>query len=159
MVDFLISRATQEKLTEELKQLKVVRRPLIAKALEEARAHGDLKENAEYDAAKQEQGLLEARIRELGDKLSRVRLIDDENITGEHVSIGCSVTVKDLKTKRDEIYRLVGEGETDFALGKISIRTPIAMGMIGKKVGDKVEITIPAGLLKYEILKIAVGTD
>jgi len=159
MVDFLISRATQEKLTEELRQLKVVRRPLIAKALEEARAHGDLKENAEYDAAKQEQGLLEARIRELGDKLARARLIDDENITGEHVSIGCTVTVKDLKTKQEEIYRIVGEGETDFALGKISLRTPIAMGMIGKKVGEKVEITIPAGVLKYEILKITVGTD
>ena len=159
MTDFLVSRATKEKLEEELKQLKIVKRPMIAKALEEARAHGDLKENAEYDAAKQEQGLLELRIREIGDKLSRARLLDDENITGEHVSIGCIVTVKDLKTKKEEIYRIVGEEEANFAENKISLRTPIAMGMIGKKIGDKVDITVPAGLLQYQILKIQVAVD
>jgi transcription elongation factor GreA len=159
MVDFLVSKATRDKLQEELKNLKVVRRPQVAKALEEARAHGDLKENAEYDAAKQEQALLEARIREIEDKLSRARLLEDENITGEHVSIGCVVTVKDLKTKEDEIYRLVGEEEADFAKNKISIRTPIARGMIGKKVGEKVDIQVPAGILKYEILKIEVALD
>ena len=159
MTDFLVSRATKEKLEEELKQLKVVKRPYIAKALEEARAHGDLKENAEYDAAKQEQGLLEARIREVEDKLSRARLLEDENITGEHVSIGCVVTVKDLKTKQEENYRIVGEEEANFAQNKISLRTPIAMGMIGKKVGDKVDIQVPAGLLQYQILKIQVAVD
>ena len=158
MSDFLVSRATRDKLQEELDKLKIVRRPLIAKALEEARAHGDLKENAEYDAAKQEQGLLEARIRELGDKLSRARILEDENITGEHVSIGCIVTVKDLKTKQEEIYRIVGEEEANFAENKISLRTPIAMGMIGKKVGEKVNIQVPAGLLQYQILKIEVAT-
>ncbi len=158
MADFLVSRATRDKLQEELDKLKIVRRPLIAKALEEARAHGDLKENAEYDAAKQEQGLLEARIRELGDKLSRARILEDENITGEHVSIGCIVTVKDLKTKQEEIYRIVGEEEANFAENKISLRTPIAMGMIGKKVGEKVNIQVPAGLLQYQILKIEVAT-
>ena len=114
MTDFLVSKATKQKLQEELVRLKTVRRPHIAKALEEARAHGDLSENAEYDAAKQEQGLLEARIRELEDKLSRVRLLEDENITGEHVSIGCVVVVRDLKTAGEEIYRLVGEEEADF---------------------------------------------
>ncbi len=159
MSDFLVSRATKEKLEEELKQLKIVKRPLIAKALEEARAHGDLKENAEYDAAKQEQGLLESRIREIGDKLARVRILEDENITGEHVSIGCMVTVKDLKTKQEEKYRIVGEEEADFAQNKISLRTPIAKGMIGKKVGEKVDITVPAGLLQYQILKIEVAAD
>jgi transcription elongation factor GreA len=159
MTDFLVSRATRDKLEEELKQLKIVRRPLIAKALEEARAHGDLKENAEYDAAKQEQGLLEARIREVEDKLSRVRILEDENITGEHVSIGCVVTVKDLKTREDEIYRIVGEEEANFAENKISLRTPIAKGMIGKKIGDKVDIQVPAGLLQYQILKIEVAKD
>ena len=157
MADFLVSRATRDKLQEELKQLKIVKRPLVAKALEEARAHGDLKENAEYDAAKQEQGLLEARIRELEDKLARARILEDENITGEHVSIGCIVTVKDLKTKQEEIYRLVGEEEANFAQNKISIRTPIARGLIGKKVGEKVDIQVPAGLLRYEILKIEVA--
>ena len=156
MSDFLVSRPTRDKLQGELIRLKTVRRPQIAKALEEARAHGDLKENAEYDAAKQEQALLEARIRELEDKLSRVRLLEDENITGEHVSIGCVVTLRDLKAKGQEIYTLVGEEETDFALGKISIRTPIAKGLIGKKVGETVDITVPAGQLKYEILKIEV---
>ena len=159
MSDFLVSRATKEKLEEELKQLKIVKRPLIAKALKEARAHGDLKENAEYDAAKQEQGLLESRIREIGDKLARVRILEDENITGEHVSIGCMVTVKDLKTKQEEKYRIVGEEEADFAQNKISLRTPIAKGMIGKKVGEKVDITVPAGLLQYQILKIEVAAD
>jgi transcription elongation factor GreA len=159
MTDFLVSRATRDKLQDELKQLKIVKRPLVAKALEEARAHGDLKENAEYDAAKQEQGILEARIREIEDKLSRARLLEDENITGEHVSIGCVVTVKDLKTKQEEHYRIVGEEEADFAKNKISLRTPIAMGMIGKKVGDKVDIQVPAGLLKYEVLKIEVAVD
>ena len=159
MADFLVSKATRDRLQEELRTLKTVRRPQVAKALEEARAHGDLKENAEYDAAKQEQALLEARIREVEDKLSRARLLEDENITGEHVSIGCIVTVKDLKTKEDEIYRLVGEEEADFAKNKISIRTPIAKGMIGKKIGEKVDIQVPAGILKYEILKIEVAVD
>jgi transcription elongation factor GreA len=159
MADFLVSRATRDKLQDELRQLKTVRRPQVAKALEEARAHGDLKENAEYDAAKQEQGLLEARIREIEDKLARVRLLEDENITGEHVSIGCVVTVKDLKTKQEEIYRLVGEEEANFAQNKISIRTPIARGLIGKKIGEKVDIQVPAGLLQYEILKIEVAAD
>src|SRR5580698_8565426 len=134
MADFLVSRATRDKLQDELKQLKVVRRPQVARALEEARAHGDLKENAEYDAAKQEQALLEARIREIEDKLARTRLLEDENITGEHVSIGCIVTVKDLKTKENEIYRIVGEEEANFAENKFSLRTPIAQGMMGKKI-------------------------
>jgi transcription elongation factor GreA len=159
MTDFLVSRATRDKLQEELKTLKTVRRPQVADALAEARAHGDLKENAEYDAAKQEQGLLEARIREVEDKLARARLLEDENITGEHVSIGCVVTVKDLKSKEPEIYRIVGEEEANFAQNKISLRTPIAKGLMGKKIGDKVEIQVPAGLLKYEITKIEVAAD
>jgi len=159
MTDFLVSRATRDKLQEELKNLKTVRRPQVADALAEARAHGDLKENAEYDAAKQEQGLLEARIREVEDKLARARLLEDENITGEHVSIGCVVTVKDLKDKSTEIYRIVGEEEADFAQNKISLRTPIAKGLMGKKVGEKVEIQVPAGLLKYEITKIEVAAE
>jgi transcription elongation factor GreA len=158
MTDFLISRDTKQKLQDELAKLKS-RRPHISRALEEARAHGDLSENAEYDAAKQEQALLETRIRELEEKLSRVRLLEDVEITGEHVSIGCAVTVKDLKTSQEEVYRLVGEEETNFAQGKISIRTPIAKGLIGKVVGDTVEITVPAGILKYEVLNIKVGTD
>jgi transcription elongation factor GreA len=159
MPDFLVTRATQDKLQKELDHLKTVRRPQVSKALEEARAHGDLSENAEYDAAKQEQGLLETRIRELQDKLARVRIIEDENITGEHVSIGCRVTVKDLETQREETYQLVGEEEANFAQNKISIRTPIARGLIGKKVGEKAEIQVPAGFLRYEILKIEVATD
>jgi transcription elongation factor GreA len=159
MTDFLISKETKKKLEDEMAHLKAVRRPQVAKALEEARAHGDLSENAEYDAAKQEQGVLEARIWELAEKLSRTRLLEDVNITGEHVSIGCCVTVKDLKTSQQEVYRLVGEEESNFALGKISIRTPIAKGLIGKVVGDTAEIAVPAGVLKYEVLNIKVGTD
>jgi transcription elongation factor GreA len=159
MTDFLVSRATRDKLQEELKSLMTVNRPLVAKALEEARAHGDLKENAEYEAAKQEQSLLEARIRDLQDKLARARILEDENITGEHVSIGCRVIVKDLKTNQEEFYLIVGEEDSNFAQNKISIRTPIAQGMMGKKVGEKVKIPIPVGVLDYEILKIEVATD
>lgn len=158
MADFLVSRNRRDLMMSELTVLKTVRRREVADALEEARAHGDLRENAEYDAAKQEQGLLEARIGELEDKLSRVRLLEDANITGEHVSIGCVVTVKDLKTKQPEIYTLVGEEEADFATGKISIRTPIAKGLIGKKPGEIVEIEVPAGTLRYEIVKIEVAS-
>jgi transcription elongation factor GreA len=158
MVDFLVSRNRRDQMMGELTVLKTVRRKEVADALEEARAHGDLRENAEYDAAKQEQGLLEARIGELEDKLSRVRLLEDANITGEHVSIGCVVTVKDLKTKQSEIYTLVGEEEADFATGKISIRTPIAKGLIGKKPGEMVEIEVPAGILRYEVVKIEVAS-
>ena len=152
-----MTKTGAERLRGELDRLKSVERPKIIAAIAEARAHGDLKENAEYDAAKQEQGLLEARIRELEDKLARARILEDENITGEHVSIGCVVRVKDLKTKQEEIYRLVGEEEANFAQNKISIRTPIARGLIGKKVGEKAEIQVPAGLLQYEILKIEVA--
>lgn len=158
MADFLVSRNRRDLMMSELTVLKTVRRREVADALEEARAHGDLRENAEYDAAKQEQGLLEARIGELEDKLSRVRLLEDANITGEHVSIGCVVTVKDLKTKQPEIYTLVGEEEADFATGKISIRTPIAKGLIGKKPGEIVEIEVPAGTLRYEVVKIEVAS-
>jgi transcription elongation factor GreA len=158
MADFLVSRSKRDQLTGELNQLKSVRRKEVAHALEEARAHGDLRENAEYDAAKQEQALLEARIGELEDKLSRVRLLEDAKITGEHVSIGCIVTVRDGKTLQEMIYTIVGEEEADIQSGKISIRTPIAKGMIGKKPGETVEIAIPAGVLRYEILKIDVAS-
>jgi transcription elongation factor GreA len=156
MADFFVSRNGYEKLQMELNQLKGKKRPEIAKALEEARAHGDLKENAEYDAAKNAQALLEARIHELEDKLTRARIIDDENITGEHVSIGCTVRLKDLNSNQDETYTIVGEEEADFAKGKISIQTPIAKGLIGKRVGEKVEIRVPAGVLNYEIFRIEV---
>jgi len=157
MADFIVSMAKRDQMVQELQIMKSVRRKEVAEALSVARAHGDLRENAEYDAAKQEQALLEARIGEMEDKLSRVRLLEDTHITGEHVSIGCIVTVKDLKTKQQEIYTLVGEEEADIKVGKISIRTPIAKGMMGKKTGDIVEINVPAGVLKYEILKIDVA--
>ena len=158
MADFLVSKNRRDQMVGELTHLKTSRRREVANALEEARAHGDLRENAEYEAAKQEQALLEARIGELEDKLSRVRLLEDTKITGEHVSIGCVVTVKDLKTKQNEVYTLVGEEEADFSTGKISIRTPIAKGLIGKVPGDTVEIVIPAGSLKYEVIKIEVAS-
>jgi transcription elongation factor GreA len=158
MADFLVTRNKRDQMMGELTVLKTVRRKEVANALEEARAHGDLRENAEYDAAKQEQALLETRIGELEDKLSRVRLLEDANITGEHVSIGCVVTVKDLKSKQNEVYTIVGEEEADFATGKISIRTPIAKGLMGKKPGEIAEIAVPAGTLRYEILKITVAS-
>lgn len=158
-MDFYISREGRQKLMEELRKLKAERRPQIAKALEEARAHGDLRENAEYDAAKQEQSLVETRIRELEDKLARAVLLEDAEITGEHVSIGCSVVVEDLETGEKESFALVGEEEADPKNGKISIRTPIAKGLIGKKIGEEAVIEVPAGRLRYKILSIGVGSE
>ena len=157
MTELFVSRAGHDKLKKELDHLKYVKRKEVSKALTEARAHGDLKENAEYDAAKQEQSVVEARIAELTEKLARVRLLEDENVTGEHVSIGCRVTLKDLTTGRQEQFTLVGEEEADIARGHITIRTPIARGLIGKTTGETAEISIPAGVLKYEILKIEVA--
>ncbi len=157
MAELFISRAGRDRLQKEMDHLKYVKRKEVSKALMEARAHGDLRENAEYDAAKQEQSVVEARISDLAEKLSRVRVLEDEDITGEHVSIGCRVFLKDLKTGEEEKYILVGEEESNIAEGRISIRTPIAKGLMGKVVGESVEIQIPAGTLKYEIVKIEVA--
>lgn len=144
-----------EKLRKELKALKGVKRREIADALEKARLLGDLSENAEYDAAKQEQAINEGRIYELETRLSRARIIEDENISKDKVYIGARVRLIDSESNEEIEYMLVTEDEADFNQGKISISSPVGKALLGKKKGEVVNIRIPAGALKYKIIKIS----
>lgn len=142
-----------ETLREELKQLKTVERPQIIAAIEEARAHGDLSENAEYHAAKERQGWIEARVAELQDCLGRAEVIDPATLTGKHISFGATVTLVDEDDKK-VIYQVVGEIEADVREGRISYSSPLGRALIGRSVGDEVEFTSPKGDRYFEILKI-----
>ena len=155
MEEIYLTKEGYQKLTEELEFLKTVRRRELSKAVGEARAHGDISENAEYDAAKEEQGLNEKRIAELEEKLSRGRILDDENIPKDEVLIGATVRLKDLSTEEELEYTLVSEIEADYAQGKISITSPVGQGLLGHKENEIVEIRTPAGILRYKILKIS----
>lgn len=139
----------------ELQRLKAVERPRIIQAISEARAHGDLSENAEYHAAKEQQGMNEAKVAELEDKLSRADVIDVTKLSGDSVKFGASVQLVDEDTEEQVTYRIVGEYEADVKKGKISITSPIARALIGKKKGDSVEVSTPKGAKAYEILKIS----
>lgn len=143
-----------EKLQTELERLKTMERPKISKAIGEARLLGDLKENAEYDAAKNAQAHCEARISELEGTLCRVRLIDDVNVPKDKVFIGATVTLKDLGTDAEETYTLVSPEEANYETGKISILSPIGKALLGHKVDDTIEITVPAGVLTYQVVSI-----
>lgn len=153
--DTYLTREGYEKLREKLEYLKSVRRREISKEIGEAIAHGDISENAEYDAAKEAQGLNEKRIAELEDKLSRVRIIDDENIPKDRVLIGATVRLKDLDSGEELQYTLVSEVEADISQGKISTTSPVGKGLLGHKEKETVKIKIPAGILRYKILKIS----
>ncbi len=155
MGDVYLTRQGYEKLREELESLKTVRRRELSKEIEKARAHGDLSENAEYDAAKEAQALNEKRIAELEDKLARARILDDEDIPQDEVLIGATVRLKDLDSKDVLEYTLVSEVEADFSQGKISVTSPVGKGLLGHKENETVEIKIPAGILRYKILKIS----
>ncbi|MFO1090585.1 MAG: transcription elongation factor GreA [Hyphomicrobiales bacterium] len=139
---------------DEVKHLKSVERPRIIKAIEEARAHGDLSENAEYHSAKEQQGWIEARVAELEDKLSRAEVIDVTRLSGKSVKFGATVTVVDEDTEDEAQYQIVGEFEADVKSGKISISSPIARALIGKQEGDSVEVMTPGGGKSYEIVKV-----
>ena len=141
---------------DELQDLKIHRRQEIAQKIKEAREQGDLSENAEYDAAKDAQGLLEAKIAQLQDIISNCRIIDESQIDTSKVQILNKVTIKNIKTKATMTYTLVSESEADFKAGKLSITTPIAKALIGKKLGDKVEVQVPAGLMEFEIMDISI---
>ena len=145
-----------QKLESELHNLKVVKRKEVAQKIKEAREQGDLSENAEYDAAKDAQGLLEAKIAQLQDIVSNCRIIDESQIDTSKVQILNKVTIKNIKTKATMTYTLVSESEADFKAGKLSITTPIAKALIGKKLGDKVEVQVPAGLMEFEIMDISI---
>ncbi len=144
------------KLKEEIAHLESVERPKISQQIGEARDKGDLSENAEYDAAKEAQGMLEAKISQLKSVLVTARLIDEKAIGIDTVKIMNRVTMKNLKTKKLMTYTLVSETEADFKEGKIAVNTPIAQGLMGKKVGDVIDITIPSGVLSVEIIEIAI---
>lgn len=152
--EIYLTRDGYEKLTQELQTLKTVHRRELSRAIAEARAHGDISENAEYEAAKDAQGLNEKKISELEFKLSRARLIENENMSCDEVLIGAKVLLRDMDNKEELEYIFVSEEESDYSLNKVSISSPIGQGLLGHKQGESVEIKIPAGILKYKILKI-----
>ena len=145
-----------QKLKEELQQLESVERPRVIAAIAEAREKGDLSENAEYDAAKEEQGVLESRIAMLKAKIMDARIIDDTDISTDEVQILTKVRVQNIKTGQEKVYQLVTEGEANILEGKIATTTPIAKGLLGKKVGDMAEVVVPAGTLQFKILEISI---
>ena len=142
------------KIDAEIKQLKSVDRPETIKAIAEAREHGDLSENAEYHAAKERQGFIEGRVIELESMLSRADVIDASKLSGDSVKFGATVTVVDEDTDEERAYQIVGEFEADVKEGKISLTSPLARALIGKSVGDSVEVNTPGGGKSYEILKV-----
>jgi len=143
-----------QKLQEELKRLKSEERPSIIRAIAEARAHGDLSENAEYHAAKERQSFIEGRIAELEDKTSRAEVIDPSSMSGGTVRFGATVRVVDEETDDEKEYQIVGADEADIESGLISITSPIARAMIGKSTGDQIEVHAPGGARYYEILDV-----
>ena len=144
-----------EKLHKELEYLKSVKRRELSKAIGEARAHGDISENAEYDAAKDAQGLNEKRINELETYLATAKIMDSDAMSSDEVLIGATVKLKDAKSGEELEYTLVAEEEADYAQGKISVTSPVGSALINHKVDDTVEIKVPAGVLKYKVLKIS----
>jgi transcription elongation factor GreA len=140
----------------ELQKMKAVDRPAASKAIAEAREKGDLRENAEYDAAKEAQGLLEAKIQRMEGDLANARVIDESSIDTSKVSILTKVTVTNLNTKKQATYHLVSEQEADLKLGKISITSPIGKGLLGRQIGDVTEVKVPAGLIKFKVENITV---
>ncbi|HTK18126.1 MAG TPA: transcription elongation factor GreA [Mucilaginibacter sp.] len=144
-----------DKLKEELQQLKTTGRAAIAKAIAEARDKGDLSENAEYDAAKEAQGHHETKIAKMEELLSTARLLDESKLDASKVLALSIVKIKNIKNGATMSYQLVSESEADLKSGKISVSSPIAKGLLGKKVGEKTEITVPAGTMEFEILEIS----
>jgi len=143
-----------EKLKVELEQLVHIERPLISQQIAEARDKGDLSENAEYDAAKNAQGMLEMRISKLQDLIRSARLIDESKMDATKVQILSTVKIRNLKNNAEMTYTLVPENEADLKVGKISVSSPIAKGLLGKSKGNKVDITIPSGSINFEIVEI-----
>ncbi len=143
-----------ESLEAELKKLKSVDRPSVIQAIAEARAHGDLSENAEYHAAKERQSFIETRVIELEDKLSRAQVIDLSKLSGAIIKFGATVTLVDTESDEEQVFQIVGVDEADVKAGRLSISSPLARALINKTVGDEVEVTTPGGHKSYEILKV-----
>ena len=154
-----VSYMTQEgykKLLEEVAHLENVKRPEISKQIAEARDKGDLSENAEYDAAKEAQGLLEAKISQLKGLIASARLIDENQISTDSVQIMNKVTIRNTKNNQSMVYTLVAESEANLKAGKIAVNTPIGKGLLGKKIGDVVDINVPSGIMSFEIMNITI---
>lgn len=151
-----VTQETFEKMQAELHSLKSIDRPAASAAIAEAREKGDLKENAEYDAAKEAQGLLEAKINGLEGAMATARIIDESTIDTSRVSILTKVTVTNQKTKKTLTYQIVSESEADLKLGKISVTSPIGKGLLGKIKGDIAEVTVPAGIIKFKVDNITI---
>lgn len=151
-----VTKETLEQMKEELLRMRTVDRPAAARAIAEAREKGDLKENAEYDAAKEAQGILEAKLKMLENDIASVRILDTENVDTSKVSILTKVTITNLANKKKITYTIVSEKEADLKLGKISITSPIGQGLLGKVVGDVAEVHAPAGMMKFKIEDITV---
>ena len=149
-----MTRAGYDKLKAQLDHMNTVEMPKILENLGNARAEGDLSENAEYHGARESQGMLEAKMNVIRDKLSRADLIDPSKMPKDRVSFGSTVVVRDLDLDDREEFTLVGAGEEDYDCGKILVTSPLAQGLLGKKIGERVEIPVPKGTLKFEILEI-----
>lgn len=145
-----------KKLVEELNELERVQRPAISKAIGEARDKGDLSENAEYDAAKEAQGMLEMRISNVKAMVASARMIDESKISTKEVQILTRVKIRNTKTDQLMTYMIVSESEANFKEGKLSVTTPIAKGLLGKKVGQKASVTVPSGELEFEVMEITL---
>lgn len=150
-----VTKETLDQIKAELQRMKTVDRPAASRAIAEAREKGDLKENAEYDAAKEAQGLLEAKIAAMEGSLASIRVIDESSIDTSKVSILTKVKLTNLNTRKEVIYQLVSETEADLKAGKISITSPIGKGILGKTVGETAEVQAPAGVLKFKIEAIS----
>ncbi|MEI6984696.1 MAG: transcription elongation factor GreA [Rhodospirillaceae bacterium] len=147
--------AGYNRLQEELRALKTVERPAVIKAIAEAREHGDLSENAEYHAARERQSFIEGRVLELEDRISRAEVIDVTKLKGSAIKFGATVTVADEDTDEESVFQIVGQDESDIKNGFLSITSPLARALIGKVVGDNVEVTTPGGSKSYEVVSLA----
>jgi len=155
MEKFPITIAGHAALEAEFMRLQQVERPRIIQAISEARAHGDLSENAEYHSAKEQQSLNEGRIVEIEDMLQRAEVIDVSKLSGATIKFGATVTLIDEDTETEKVFQIVGDTEADVRAGRVSVSSPTARALIGKKVGDSVEVNTPGGGKSYEILKVA----
>ena len=142
------------RLEEELKHLKVTERPAVIKAIEEARAHGDLSENAEYHAAKEKQGFIEGRVQELEDKIGRAEVIDPSQFSGSKIKFGATVCIADEDTDEESTYQIVGTDESDIKSGLLSVSSPLARALISKEVGDSISVEAPGGARGYEVVSV-----
>lgn len=151
-----VTKDTFEKMKEELQALKSVDRPAASRAIAEAREKGDLKENAEYDAAKEAQGILEAKMKLLETQVASARVVDPNDIDLSKVSVMTKVTITNMATKKTMTYQLVGEKEADLKAGKISVGSPIGKGLLGKVIGDIAEVQAPTGIIKFKVENIGI---